>query len=322
MNISSNQDFDNDSTKRRALIKLERELGDIVEYLRDSRTVEIILNPDSSIWIEKLGEPMQRVGTLSPSRAESIMRTIAGFHGKELTRNNPILECELPIDGSRFAGQISPVVLNPSFAIRKKACSVFTLEQYVDNKIMSQYQCEKIKEFIAEHRNILVVGGTGSGKTTLLNAMIDAMCRINPAERIIIIEDTGELQCSAQNSVQYHTTVDISMTHLLKASLRMRPDRILVGEVRGSEALDLLDAWNTGHDGGLGTLHSTSAKSGLTRLKSLITRNSSAPKSIEPIIAEAVHVIVNISRTKNGRIVNEIIEVIGYENNKYIFNKI
>lgn len=322
MNISTNQDFDNDSTKKRALIKLERDLGDIVEHLKDPKTVEIILNPDSTIWLEKQGEPMQKVGSLSPSRAESIMRTIAGFHGKELTRNNPILECELPLDGSRFAGQISPIVLNPSFAIRKKAYSIFTLEQYVDNKIMSQHQCDKIKEFITNHKNILVVGGTGSGKTTLLNAMIDAMCKINKTERIIIIEDTGELQCSAENSVQYHTTIDISMTHLLKTSLRMRPDRILVGEVRGAEALDLLDAWNTGHDGGLGTLHSTSAKSGLTRLKSLITRNSSAPKSIEPIIAEAVHVIVNIVRTESGRIVKEIIEVLGYENNQYILNKV
>lgn len=322
MNISTNQDFDNDSTKKRALIKLERDLGEIVEHLKDPKTIEIILNPDSSVWLEKQGKPMQKVGFLSPSRAESIMRTIAGFHGKELTRNNPILECELPLDGSRFAGQISPIVLNPSFAIRKKADSIFTLEQYVDNKIMSQHQCDKIKEYIANHKNILVVGGTGSGKTTLLNAMIDAMCKINKTERIIIIEDTGELQCSAENSVQYHTTIDISMTHLLKTSLRMRPDRILVGEVRGGEALDLLDAWNTGHDGGLGTLHSTSAKSGLTRLKSLITRNSSAPKSIEPIIAEAVHVIVNIVRTESGRIVKEIIEVLGYENNNYILNKV
>jgi len=322
MNVLANKDIDSDSTKRRALIKLERDLGDILNYLKDPRTIEIILNPDGSIWQERHGEPMKKVGFLIPSRAESIMRTIAAYHDKELTRNNPILECELPIDGSRFAGQIPPIVSNPSFAIRKKALSIFTLEQYVDNKIMSSYQCKKIKEFIAEHKNILVVGGTGSGKTTLLNAMIDAMVKINQTERIIIIEDTGELQCAAENSVQYHTTIDISMTHLLKTSLRMRPDRILIGEVRGGEALDLIDAWNTGHDGGLGTLHSTSAKSGLTRLKSLITRNSSAPKNIEPIIAEAVHVIVNIVRTEGGRKVNEIIEILGYENNQYIFNKV
>ncbi|OCG28984.1 P-type conjugative transfer ATPase TrbB [Gilliamella sp. HK2] len=311
-----------DSTKKRALIKLERDLGEIITFLKDPLTVEVILNPDSSIWQEKQGERLKMVGSLHPSRAESIMRTIAGYHGKELTRKNPILECELPFDGSRFAGQISPVVLNPTFAIRKKATSIFTLEQYVDAKIMSQNQCEKIKEYIANHKNILVVGGTGSGKTTLLNAMIDAMVKINSSERIIIIEDTGELQCAAKNSVQYHTTVDISMTQLLKTTLRMRPDRILVGEVRGEEALDLLDAWNTGHDGGLGTLHSTTAKSGLTRLKSLISRNKSAPKNIEPVIAESVHVIVNITRTKQGRRINEIIEVVGYENNQYILKKV
>lgn len=323
MKVLMNQEHDIDSTKKRALIKLERDLGEILTYLNDSKTTEVILNPDSSIWVEKQGESMKKVGSISPSKAESIMRTIAGFHEKELTRQNPILECELPLaNGARFAGQIPPVVSNPSFAIRKKAAFIFTLEQYVNNRIMSLYQCEKIKEFIANHKNILVVGGTGSGKTTLLNAMIDAMVKINPSERIIIIEDTGELQCTALNSVQYHTTLDVSMTQLLKTTLRMRPDRILIGEVRGPESLDLLDAWNTGHDGGLGTLHSTTAKSGLTRLKSLITRNNSAPKNIEPVIAESVHVIVNIVRTKTGRKVKEIIEVLGYENNQYILKNI
>lgn len=322
MDINMNQDHEIDSTKKRALIKLERDLGEILSFLKDPKTVEVILNPDSSIWQERQGEPMKKVGFLAPSRAESIMRTIAGFHGKELTRHNPILECELPLDGSRFAGQISPIVLNPSFAIRKRATSIFTLDQYVDKKIMTLKQCEKIKEFISNHKNILVVGGTGSGKTTLLNAMIDAMVKINPTERVIIIEDTGELQCAAQNSIQYHTTIDVSMTQLLKTTLRMRPDRILVGEVRGEEALDLLDAWNTGHDGGIGTLHSTTAKSGLTRLKSLVTRNAAAPREIEPIIAETVHVIVNIVRTETGRKVKEIIEVVGYENNQYILKTI
>ena len=320
MDINMNQPID--STKKRALVKLERDLGEIFSLLNDPKTIEIILNPDGLIWQEKLGEPMKKVGFLSPSRAESILRTIAGFHGKELNPHNPILECELPLDGSRFAGQISPIVLNPSFAIRKKSTSIFTLEQYVNQKIMTSNQCEKIKEYISNHKNILVVGGTGSGKTTLLNALIDSMVKINPTERIIIIEDTGELQCAAQNSIQYHTTIDVSMTKLLKTTLRMRPDRIIVGEVRGEEALDLLDAWNTGHDGGLGTLHSTTARSGLTRLKSLITRNKSAPNNIEPIIAETVHVIVNIVRTEIGRRVNEIIEIVGYENNQYILKTI
>ena len=165
-----------------------------------------------------------------------------------------------------------------------------------------------------------MIGGTGSGKTTLVNAIINQMVLNNPEERICIIEDTGEIQCAATNFVQYHTSSDISMTTLLKTILRMRPDRILVGEVRGPEALDLLDAWNTGHEGGAATLHANDPISGLTRLKSLVSRNTSAPSHIESLIGEAVHVVVHISRTpENSRRVQEIIEVSGYENGHYIF---
>lgn len=165
--------------------------------------------------------------------------------------------------------------------------------------MMTVKQCQKIKSAVAEHRNILVVGGTGSGKTTLVNAIINEMVNHDPSERIFIIEDTGEIQCAAENFVQYHTSLDVSMTQLLKTTLRMRPDRILVGEVRGEEALDLLDAWNTGHEGGAATLHANDALSGLTRLNSLITRNKSAPADIDALIGEVVHLVVHILRT-NG----------------------
>ena len=135
-----------------------------------------------------------------------------------------MLEGELPLDGSRFAGQLPPVVSSPIFAIRKKAISIFTLENYVESSMMTAPQCEAIKTAIADHRNILVIGGTGSGKTTLVNAMINEMVRCNPEERVFIIEDTGEIQCAAKNSVQYHTTLDVNMTHALKDHFRMRPD--------------------------------------------------------------------------------------------------
>ena len=141
-----------------------------------------------------------------------------------------------------------------------------------------------------------MIGGTGSGKTTLVNAIINEMVICDPMERVFIIEDTGEIQCAAENFVQYHTSLEVPMTALLKATLRMRPDRILVGEVRGAEALDLLDAWNTGHEGGAATLHANNAAAGLARLRSLITRNESAPAEIEPLIGEVVHVVVHIAR--------------------------
>jgi type IV secretion system protein VirB11 len=277
-----------------------------------------MLNADGRLWQERLGETMQCIGTLRIAQTEAIIKTVAGYHGKEITRGKPILEGEFPLDGSRFAGQLPPVVSAPTFAIRKRAVAIFTLEQYVDAGSMTATQCVALTDAVAAHRNILVIGGTGSGKTTLVNAIINEMVACDPSERIFIIEDTGEIQCAAENFVQYHTSVDVTMTALLKATLRMRPDRILVGEVRGPEALDLLDAWNTGHEGGAATLHANSAPAGLARLRSLITRNESAPAEIEQLIGEVVHVVVHIARTPEGRRVQEILAVSGYRDGQYL----
>ena len=176
-----------------------------------------------------------------------------------------------------------------------------------------------IVDAVKDHRNILVIGGTGSGKTTLTNAIILEMVKDNADERIFIIEDTGEIQCSAKNFVQFHTSLEINMTQLLKTTLRMRPDRILVGEVRGAEALDLLMAWNTGHEGGVATLHANNAKAGLDRLAMLISMHPESPKPIEPLIAEAVDVIIHIAKTPEGsRKVKEVLEVRGYSKGKYV----
>lgn len=307
------------SVKDRAREKLARDMGTLLlAALADPKTVEIVLNPDGHLWQEKLGEPMREIGVLHPAKAQAILETVAGYHGKEVTRANPIIEGEFPIDGSRFAGQLPPIVTAPTFAIRKKAVAIFTLDQYVEKEIMTQQQREALHAAVVAHRNILVIGGTGSGKTTLVNAIIQEMVVVKPSERFVIIEDTGEIQCSAKNYIQYHTTIDVSMTALLKTTLRMRPDRILVGEVRDGAALDLLDAWNTGHEGGAATLHANNAAAGLSRLHSLITRNGSAPQDIEPLIGEAVHVVVHIARTATGRRVQEILFISGYENGQYL----
>jgi type IV secretion system protein VirB11 len=286
--------------------------------LADPKTVEIMLNADGKLWQERLGEKMQQIGTLSASRSESIIKTLAGFHGKEINKGRPLLECELPIDGSRFAGQFPPIVPAPTFAIRKKAIAIFTLAQYVAAGIMTPTQLVVIEAAVKNHRNILVTGSTGSGKTTLVNAIINHMVVIDPSERIVIIEDTGEIQCAADNFVQYHTTLDISMTLLLRTSLRMRPDRLLVGEVRGPEALDLLMAWNTGHEGGAATLHANHARAGLVRMAQLISMHPDAPKQIEPLISEAVQLVIHIARSQDGRRVEEIVEIQGYEDGHYL----
>ena len=206
----------------------------------------------------------------------------------------------------------------PTFAIRKKAVAIFTLDQYVERGIMTAPQREALIAAVRAHRNILVIGGTGSGKTTLVNAIINEMVIQDPTERVFIIEDTGEIQCAAENYVQYHTSIDVTMTALLKTTLRMRPDRILVGEVRGPEALDLLMAWNTGHEGGAATLHANNAKAGLDRLAMLISMHPDSPKPIEPLIGEAVHVVVHIARVEGSRRIQEILEVSGFANGQYI----
>src|SRR6266446_8169794 len=241
-----------DAALGRRLEKLRRDFGPVfLAALNDPQTIEILLNADGTLWQEKLGGRMEIIGQMSAARAEAVLRTIAACLNTVITWDQPTLEGELPLDGSRFAGQLPPVVSAPTFSIRKRASSVFTLEQYVEQGIMTPEQKEVLCEAIGEHKNILVIGGAGSGKTTLTNGLIHEMTSSCPDERIVIIEDTGEIQCAARNAVLYHTTAEVTMTKLLRTSLRMRPDRILVGEVRGPEALDLLLAWNTGHEGGI-----------------------------------------------------------------------
>lgn len=307
------------TVRERAKRKLERDMGpELMAALNDPTTVELMLNADGRLWLERLGEPMRCIGSLRNAQAQAIIETIAGYHGKEVTRAKPILEGELPLDGSRFAGQLPPVVPAPTFAIRKRAVAVFTLEQYVERGIMTPRQHGVLVDAVRAHRNVLVIGGTGSGKTTLVNAIIHEMVAQDPAGRVFIIEDTGEIQCAAVNHVQYHTSSDVSMTSLLKATLRMRPDRILVGEVRGPEALDLLMAWNTGHEGGAATLHANNARAGLDRLAMLISMHPDSPRPIEPLIGEAVHLVVHIARAEGGRRVQDILRVDGYARGQYL----
>lgn len=310
---------------KRHIETLKARLGPVfLSALEDPLTVEIMLNPDGSLWQEKLGQKQpERIGQIDFYSSMAAMQVIATCLGTELTKENPIIEGEFPIDNSRFAGQIPPAVAAPTFAIRKKASQIFTLEQYVESEIMTKVQYDVICENIINHQNILVVGGTGSGKTTLINGIIDKMVEINPEERILIMEDTGEIQCSAINNVTYHTTLNVSLTDLLKTSLRMRPDRILVGEVRDHAALDLLDAWNTGHEGGCATIHANNAMSALNRIRGLVTRNPHAPRIVEEVIGEAVHLIVFISRVpEGGRKIQEIIKINGYENGQYVYEYI
>jgi len=299
-------------TVERQLEKLRRDFGEVfLAALADPETVEILLNPDGTLWQERLGEQPVQIGSMTRARAESVLRTIAACVQTTITREKPTIECELPLDGSRSAGQIPPVVPAPTFAVRKRASRVFSLDQYVEAGILTPKEKDFLCSAIEDHRNVLVTGGTGSGKTTFVNALIGEVTTQYPAERLIIIEDTGELQCAAANYVRYHTSPERTMTDLARTSLRMRPDRILVGEVRGPEALDLLMAWNTGHEGGIATLHANNAVAGLTRLVTLVSMNPHAPRFIEPLVGAAVDVLVHIERKEGeaGRVVREVLAV-------------
>lgn len=296
--------------------KLQRELGQtITQLLTEKDVVEIMLNPDGKLWVERLGQEMQPVGEMVASQAESLMATVASTINTTITSEKPILECELPIDGSRFEALIPPIVSAPTFTIRKKAYKIFTLDDYVNDGIMSSYQKEMIINSVKGRKNILVVGGTGTGKTTLTNAIIEAISAYTPDHRLAIIEDTGEIQCSSKNVVIMRSTEHVSMLRLLKATMRLRPDRILVGEVRGEEALALLKAWNTGHPGGVATVHANDARAGLIRMEQLISEATPAPQ--QQLIAEAVDVVICIVKSEGGRKVKEIISVDGYRNNDY-----
>lgn len=303
--------------QRRLSEMLKWGLGpEICDLLYDSTVIDIMRNPGGDLWIERLGCPMEQIGRMDATQAESLMATIASQINEQINAQSPILECELPLDGSRFEGMLPPVVTGPAFAIRKKAISVFTLEDYVTSGIMTTAQREALKQAVVMKQNILIVGGTGSGKTTLTNAVIRAIVDACPDDRIVVLEDTRELQCEARNAVLLRAVDHADMTRLLKATMRMRPDRILVGEVRDKAAHALLKAWNTGHPGGVATLHANSALAGLTRMEQLIKESITTP--MPELIAEAVDLIVFIEKHQGSRRIKEIVRVDGHDGRQYL----
>jgi type IV secretion system protein VirB11 len=301
--------------RARQLESLSRAFGDkILACFRDKRVIEIMLNTDGRVWIERAGEPeMTVLQDMSPVQAMGAIQAAAALVGTVVNADKPILECELSngesvFGGARLEALIPPVVASPVFAIRKKAELIFTLSDYVEKGILSPAGKAFLENAVAERKNILICGGTGTGKTTFANAMLAAMSEIDPHSRIVIIEDTLELQCAAKNVVFLRTSDGVDQTHLLRATMRLRPDRIVVGEVRDKSALALLKAWNTGHPGGLGTVHANDARAALVRLGQLIQEAGVLP--VPELIAEAVDVVVSIKREAGGRRIDEIVRVI------------
>ncbi|MBO9422685.1 P-type conjugative transfer ATPase TrbB [Labrenzia sp. R4_2] len=307
----------NVESRRRLIAGLEDSLGStILSALTDSAVVEIMLNPDGQLFIERIGVGMEFSGDMTPHDAQIIIGKVAHALGTEITSGKPIISGELPIGGHRFEGLLPPVVSRPSFTIRKKASLLIALSKYVEDGLMLEAQASVIRDAVANRKNILVSGGTGTGKTTLANAIIAEMVSVAPDHRLVILEDTAEIQCTARNAVTLHTSDTVDMQRLLKSTMRLRPDRIIVGEVRDGAALTLLKAWNTGHPGGIATVHSDTAFTALTRLEQLIAEVSQQP--MPDVIADAVDLIVSIERSStHGRIVRDIISVSGYRDGAY-----
>ena len=309
---------------KRGLSRLLNDLGsEILNALTDSFINEIMLNCDGSLFVEHKSNGMIKVGQLDPIKAAVIVRTLASLLNKELNSGSPILSGELPFDGSRFEGLLPPLVAKPIFSIRKHNALSLPLTDLVKSGMLNEKEAEFLKEAISQRRTIIVSGRTGCGKTTLINALLNELSHLCPQDRVISIEDTKELNIQVKNKVALYTSKTSDMSVLLKSALRLRPDRIIVGEVRGCEALDLIDAFSTGHSGGFTTLHAGSIEQALKRLTLLISRHDHAPRLIEPTLAEALDLIVQLQRTPS-RHISAIAQITGFNNGvfhiKNIFN--
>lgn len=288
----------------------------ITMALNDASIIEIMVNPDGVLRLDRLAEGIVETGVqLLPAEVERIIRLVASHVHAEIHAGNPILSAELPphdegLAGERFEAIVPPVSLGPCFAIRKPAGKVFTLKDYVTDGMMTLCQADLLRRAVREHKNIVIAGGTSSGKTTLANALLVEIARHR--ERVILIEDRRELQCTAEDKVPLRTIQGVvSLNTLVRSAMGLRPTRIIVGEVRGPEALDMLKAWNTGHPGGVATVHANSARATPYRLEQLIQEAViTVPRSL---IVEAVDLIVFIAGRGLGRRVETIARLDGVD---------
>lgn len=301
--------------RRRAMLRTAMGPA-IAAALADPAVIEVMVNPDGVLRLDRLGEGRIDTGArLAPAEVERIIRLVASHVRAEAHAGNPVVSAELPprddgLAGERFEGLLPPVATAPCFAIRKPAAKIYTLDDYVADRIVMPVQADALRKAVRDRCNLLIAGGTSSGKTTLANALLAEIAGLD--ERVILIEDTRELQCAAPDCVALRTRPGVvSMADLVRSTLRLRPDRIIVGEVRGAEALDMLKAWNTGHPGGIATVHANSARSALYRLEQLVQESVvTVPRRL---IAEAIDLVVFIQGRGIGRRIETIAEVAGLD---------
>lgn len=344
------QDRHSDEKQERLKEKLRDELGAMICGLLDETSTgqssgieDILVNEDCRIWVKRTGFVFEHIGELDSRQSRGAMMTIASMQKTTVTESKPVLEAQLPIWKYRFAGLIEPVVMSPSFAIRVKSDKkrslrdlqrqgILTTKDDPRNRRSEQEDfiyavrgldhLEVIQQAIIAHKNILVVGGTGAGKTTIANAILEEIGSLTPGDRVLVIEDTQELLLDSANSLSMLATTEFDQLKCLKVALRLKPDRIVVGEVRdGAAALPLLKSWNTGHPGGVSTLHANSAAEALDRLEALVREATDAPQ--QRMIGSAVDLVISIVNDPvQGRKVQEVAVVNGYENGRYLLTQV
>lgn len=309
--------------KERLHSLLESSMGKkILDYLENDDVSEIMLNDDKTLWIDTLTNGRKYSGIeVSPYDSDRIIKIIATHLGEILNAKNPHLGGELPSTNDRFQGILPPLVANPTFTIRKKALLIFSLEDYLKNESLTQEQYDLLIEAIKKRKNILVVGGTSSGKTTLTNALIKEA--LKSQHRMLILEDTQEIQVDKGNDVVFlRTSPVVTMRDLLKITMRMRPDRICVGEIRDGASLDLLKAWNSGHPGGICTVHADDCESGLDKLEQYCLELSESPQ--KKLIGNTVDICIFIKRDENNKRKIQEIKKVSYDKiaNDYLLKEL
>jgi type IV secretion system protein VirB11 len=296
---------------------MARYLGPVIlRAFADDDVTEIYVNPQDGVlrFDTRSRGRIESGVSVAATRVEMFLNAVATSLGLRLGADRPRLEAELPavgFRGSRLQGFVPPVTPAPAFAIRKPPAVVYSLDDYVAAGVLSRLQRVELRRAVREHQNILIAGGTNTGKTTLANALLKEVTDLFPTERIVILEDTVELQCLAPDHLALRTTPNVTLAQLVKSALRTSPNRIVVGEVRGSEALDLLDAWATGHPGGVATVHASSADGALLRLDRLAQRANVPPQ--RHLVAEAIHLIAVLEGSHARRRVTDLVRVQGLD---------
>ena len=307
-------------TEQRLIDAFHAQLGPVIRDALDCPTVvEVMVNDCGRVRLDTIDKGRIETAYVMPSgAAEAIIRLVANHIGEAVSDNHPLIAGTIPLTGERFQGVLPPLTQMPNFTIRKRPSTIFQLDDYVEGGLISQSHADILRCAVNDRKNIIVSGGTSSGKTTLLNALLAEPALIE--DRVVLIEDTRELQCAARDQVQLlskRTEPKITMRDLVQTTLRLRPGRIVIGEIRdGAGALEMLKAWNTGHDGGLGTLHANSGSDALHRLEDLTSEI--AANVPHRLIGTAVDMVVQIRRTPDGRRIDEIVNVQGYDDGRYL----